>query len=119
MVVLTCLGITLWLPLRAARWNCVLNQNSHSYVLRVENILVWHSGASQNYHVYEMQLFLRSFFGRFCNNSVQACDNSASSLDLICKCKFDPYQLQWKLFILHGLDKVKYVSQVLAENTGN
>lgn len=53
--------------------------------------------------------------------SVEAYDNSVSvsSLDLICKHEFDLHQLQWKLFIHHCLDKVKYISQVLAENTGN
>lgn len=91
-IVLTLVGILLWLLLRTARRNFVLNQNGHCYVLMGENMLGWHSGASQTYSFYEMQLFC-VFFSVVTFRYVQAYDNLIFSLELICKSEFDPYQL--------------------------
>lgn len=57
-IVLAFACISLWLLLRTTRWNLVLNQNGCSYILRWENMLGWHSGASQTHDFYKVQLLL-------------------------------------------------------------
>jgi len=49
------------------------------------------------------------FFSVVTFRSVQAYDNSVSSLELICKSEFDPYQLWSKLFWIFF--KIMFFSQ--------